>query len=167
MRFFIIVPQICVVFLLCWWASVAGPPLMPQPAATDTASRLAYAMQWLLIPAAILSALLMTTAQYRFFNKRFTDGSRADLTPFLEINLRATQNTLEQTILAIIAWPALALALPADRLGLVPVIAILFGVGRLLFWMGYQWHPLARAFGFGLSSAPTIVALIWLCFRAL
>jgi hypothetical protein len=163
MRFVIVAVQIAIVMLFSWAAFVFGPAMMPQPLAIDTASRLAYAVQWLLIPGLVLLVLTLTTAQYRFFNKPYIDGTRSDLPPFLEINLRTTQNTLEQTMLAVITWPALALMLPPERLGLIPVTSILFGAGRVMFWIGYQLHPLARIFGFALSSVPTALALLWLC----
>lgn len=128
MRYLIITAQVAVVFVLCRWAFIYGPQWVPQPAATDTASRLAYAVQWLLIPGLILLMLVIATMQNRFFNKPFTDGRRTDLPPFLEINMRVTQNTMEQSLLAVLTWPALALALPADRIGLVAVVAVLFGI---------------------------------------
>ena len=38
-------------------------------------------------------------------------------------------------------------------------------VGRILFWIGYQIHPVARAIGFGLTAVPTAVAIVWLTWR--
>ena len=50
------------------------------------------------------------------------------------------------------------LALPLDRLVLIPAMAALFGVGRIAFWIGYLVYPIGRAFGMVLTVAPTLGA---------
>ena len=95
------------------------------------------------------------------------DGTPRPVSRFLQINLRVTRNTLEQAFLAVITWLGLAMTLPAERLTLIPVLAILFAAGRLAFWIGYQVSPAARAFGFGLTALPTAIALIVLAWQIL
>jgi hypothetical protein len=102
----------------------------------------------------------------RFLSPDAFDGTRTPKSRFMEINIRVTQNTLEQVVLAVIAWVGLAFTLAPERLGILPVLASLFGVGRLLFWVGYQIAPIARAIGFGLTAVPTAVAMLWLAWRA-
>jgi len=85
----------------------------------------------------------------------------------MEINLRYNTNTLEQTVLAAVAWMGLALQLRPQDLGLIPALAGLFAIGRAAFWLGYLYAPWARAFGLGLTAYPTFAALIWLAFRVL
>jgi hypothetical protein len=133
----------------------------------DTAERLAFAAKWLLVPGFALLLGVGLVANRRFFAPDAIDGSREPESRSLEINLRYNQNTLEQTALVLIAWPLLALWLPADRLGLVPLLAILFGVGRAAFWIGYLIAPWARAFGFALTFYPTVAVYVWLAIRAL
>ena len=94
-------------------------------------------------------------------------SSRTSESPALEINLRYNQNTLEQVVLAAIAWTGLALALPHEQLALIPALAILFAAARALFWTGYLIAPGARAVGFALTFYPTVVAFFWLAARAL
>jgi hypothetical protein len=55
----------------------------------------------------------------------------------LEINLRYNQNTLEQALLACIAWASLGVSLPIAQVVLMPVMATLFAIGRGAFWVGY------------------------------
>ena len=95
------------------------------------------------------------------------DGTRSPLRHSLEINLRYNQNTLEQTVLAAIAWINLSVVLPQERLVLIPAAAFLFGFGRAAFWIGYLIYPMARAFGMVLTVLPTIAAYVWLVWRAL
>jgi hypothetical protein len=131
----------------------------------DDASRLAFAAKWLLMPAFALLLGIGMVANRRFFFSDAIDGTRAPESRSLEINLRYNQNTLEQTALVLIAWPLLALWLPADRLGLIPLLALLFGVGRIAFWIGYLIAPWARAFGFALTFYPTVAVYVWLALR--
>lgn len=132
----------------------------------DTASRLAFAVRWLIIPGATLLVGIVGAARRGFFVDAI-DGTRTPANHALEINLRYNLNTLEQTVLAAIAWIGLALALPHDRLILIPAMAVLFALGRLTFWIGYLIYPIARAFGMVLTIVPTLAAYGWLGWRVL
>ena len=134
------------------------------------AERLALAARWLLVPGLCLLAGIGTTANQRFLRADYIDGGKpgpSDRPGFMEINLRYNTNTLEQTVLAAIAWMGLALQLRPQDLGLIPALAGLFAIGRAAFWLGYLYAPWARAFGLGLTAYPTFAALIWLAFRVL
>jgi hypothetical protein len=154
------------VLALLWMRGSAHLPF-PIPDGDDIAARLALVARWLLLPGFCLLAGIAMVANRRFFLPEAIDGSPAPESHTLEINLRYNQNTLEQTVLAAIAWTGLALALPHDRLALIPALAILFVVARALFWIGYLIAPGARAVGFGLTFYPTVLAFIWLAARAL
>jgi hypothetical protein len=154
------------VLLVLWLQGSKGLPL-PVPDGDDPASRLAFAARWLTIPGFALLTGIAMVANRRFFEPNAIDGTRAPQSRSLEINLRYNQNTLEQTVLAAIAWTGLALQLPHDRLALIPALAILFGVARILFWVGYLISPGARALGFALTFYPTVAAFIWLAANAM
>jgi hypothetical protein len=153
-----------VVIAVLWLVRTELP--LPVPLEDDTASRLAFVARWMLIPGFALFAGIVLVANRRFFLEDAIDGTRAPQSRSLEINLRYNQNTLEQTVLAGIAWSGLALALPRDQLTVIPALAILFGIGRAVFWIGYLMSPGARALGFALTFYPTVAALIWLAIRA-
>jgi len=135
----------------------------PDPVAT--ADRLALAWRWLLIPGLCLLAGIGAVANQRFLKADDIDGGAAKGPGFMEITLRYNTNTLEQTALAAIAWSGLALTLAPQNLSLIPTLAVLFGVGRAAFWLGYLYAPWARAFGLGLTAYPSFFALVWLAFR--
>jgi hypothetical protein len=139
----------------------------PDPIPQGSADRLAFAVRWLLVPGLALFAGVVFTANRRFFSPQAIDGERHVENDSFEINLRYNQNTLEQLVLAAIAWTGLALMLPAEQLGIIPRLAVLFGVGRIAFWLGYLYAPWARAFGMGVTAYPTFVALVWLAVRVL
>ena len=71
--------------------------------ADDAARRLAYASDWLLLPAVTLLAGLASVCTRRRFSADAIEGTRTPASRSLEINLRYNQHTLEQTLLAAIA----------------------------------------------------------------
>jgi len=156
---------LAVLALLALWR-LAPDLSFARPETADTAARLAFAAHWLLVPGFCLLAGIGAAANRRFFIPDAIDGNPRTDNRALDINLRYNRNTLEQTVLAAIAWLGLALALPESRLALIPELAVVFAAGRALFWAGYLFAPWARAFGFGLTFYPTVAAYIWLVWRA-
>jgi hypothetical protein len=108
----------------------------------DLSSRLAFAVRWMLLPGICLLLGVIVAAR-RGFVPDAIDGSRTPASRSLEINLRYNQNTVEQTVLACIAWAGLAISLPIAHLVLIPAMATLFAIGRGAFWVGYLIHPMA------------------------
>jgi hypothetical protein len=144
------------------------PPLFVSavPTALDVGSRLAFALRWLLVPGLTLLAGVVGAARRGFYADAI-DGTRTPASRGLEINLRYNQNTIEQILLAVFAWVGLALELAPDGLPIIPVMAILFAIGRATFWVGYLITPIGRAFGMVMTAAPTLAAYAWLADRAL
>jgi hypothetical protein len=130
----------------------------------DLSSRLAFAVRWMLLPGICL-LLGVIIAGRRGFVPDAIDGTRNPASRSLEINLRYNQNTLEQTVLACIAWAGLAIRLPTAHLLLIPAMAALFIVGRGTFWAGYLFHPMGRAFGMVLTVVPTLASFGWLAWH--
>ncbi|MFC3078348.1 MAPEG family protein [Phenylobacterium terrae] len=139
---------------------------LPRPPPAGDAERLALALLWMLVPALCLLQGLGAASAYRLGRADAVDGQREGVGRLLEIVLRYNTNTLEQGFLALVAWCGLALTLPADQLGLVPRLALLFAAGRILFFWGYLIAPPLRVFGMGLTAYPTYGALLWLLWRA-
>jgi hypothetical protein len=135
------------------------------PAGDDLATRLAFAVRWLVAPGAML-LLGIQVAASRGFHPDAIDGTRTPASRYLEIALRYNQNTLEQAALAAIAWLGLAVTVPHAHLAFIPAMALLFVAGRATFWIGYLLFPTMRAFGMVLTGLPTIVAIVWLILRA-
>ena len=50
--------------------------------------------------------------------------------------------------------------MPPAQLAVIPAAAVLFALGRLLFWRGYAGGAPSRALGFGLTFYPTALMLI-------
>ena len=145
------------------WPSFGIPIQLPE----DVADRIAFVLGWMLVPALCLLNGLGAAHFQRVTNPLASDGQREGAGQFLEIILRYNINTLEQSFLALIVWCGLALRLAPDDVDLIPRLAILFGIGRVLFFWGYLWTPIARVFGMGLTAYPNYAALIWLLWQSL
>jgi MAPEG family len=155
----------CALIFAVWhWSPIT--PLFAELPADDPTHRLAYAIHWLLVPGLTLLAGVVGAGRRGFYADAI-DGTRTPSNRGLEINLRYNQNTVEQTLLAAIAWTGLSLTLPHENLIVIPGMALLFGFGRITFWIGYLLHPLARAFGMTLTAAPTLAAFVWLTLQGL
>ncbi len=131
------------------------------PDADDLATRLAFAVRWLLAPGCTLLAGVQVAAG-RGFHPDAIDGTPTPASHALEIALRYNRNTVEQTLLAAIAWLGMAVGVSHVALAFIPAMAVLFVAGRITFWLGYLVFPIARAFGMVLTALPTIAACVWL-----
>ncbi len=147
---------------LLWYCRDALPQI--RPSGDDLPNRLAFVLTWLVLPGLALLIGVIGAARRGFYRDAI-DGTRTPASPALEINLRYNQNTLEQVLLASIAWAGLAIKLPAEMLFLLPAMAVIFLAARLAFFIGYLIYPVGRTFGMTLTVTPTIIAYIWLLGR--
>jgi cytochrome bd-type quinol oxidase subunit 2 len=127
----------------------------------DAASRMELAALAGVAPAVMLFICIARLAKHRFNTPQdiqggaLTAGSeRAKLLQSL------LQNTLEQAVLALPIYFAASILFPSVLLPWVMAAALLFVVGRLLFFRGYADGAVSRAVGFGLTFYPTVVLLI-------
>ncbi len=100
-------------------------------------------------------------AQRRFFDPALIDGANLPSGSPAEIDARVLQNTLEQAVLALCVWPALAMLLGQRGAGVVAALGLSFELARLLFWVGYRLSPALRALGFAATFYPTVAPLLW------
>jgi hypothetical protein len=148
--------------------------LLPSKFLPDdqTAPRIAWGLQWGLLPILTLMVSIMRVANYRFSSAEDIDGSGLTVGG-AQINiLRAVlQNTLEQSVLALTAYTVGAVSFPHAWLCVIPAAALLFVIGRICFAVGYAGGAGGRALGFGMTAYPTfgllIAAAVVLLFRAL
>ncbi len=155
---------IAIVFLV--WRS--APTLFADtvPPGDDLPARIAFVATWLIVPGLTLLAGILGASRRGFYEDAI-DGTRTPKSHSLEINLRYNTNTVEQVVLATIAWVCLAVTLPRQHLVLIPAMAWLFAVGRITFWIGYAFHPIARTFGMAMTAVPTLLAYGWLVWQKL
>lgn len=141
---------------LAWWS--AGRWIAPR---ADVADRLALVLRLDLAVIFCLAAAIGRVAMLRFFSAEDIGGAGSSAESIAVHESRAIlQNTLEQVVLAIPVHMALALLLPADRMGVLAALVLLFVIGRIAFAAGYPRGGPGRAFGFGLTFYPSVVALV-------
>jgi hypothetical protein len=127
----------------------------------NVGERIALALRVDIIVFAWLIAAVANVGNRRFFSRDDIQG--AGFYPPSEriaIPVAILQNTLEQTVLAMGAHLSLATVLIGQELVLLPLLALLFCVGRAAFWVGYRGGAGQRAFGFALTFYPTLVAYV-------
>lgn len=116
----------------------------------------ALAAFWLLIAVGRL-------AGHRFFTPEDIEGGGLSAgTAKARLLQSLIQNTLEQVVLAVIAYGAWLWLMPGERAGLVIICAIMFAIGRLLFFAGYSRGAPWRALGFTMTFYPTVGLYLFL-----
>ncbi|MDR6114265.1 MULTISPECIES: MAPEG family protein [unclassified Sphingomonas] len=113
------------------------------------------------VAALWLAAAIGHVAALRFESPADIDaaaGGSVD-SPRVAIANAVLRNTLEQVVLAIPAYLALAWVVEGSG-AMVPMLAALFSVGRTLFWANYARGAAARAFGFALTFYSSVAALV-------
>lgn len=113
-----------------------------------------------IIPALFLAIAIGRLAKHRFFTPEDIDGGGLSRGSEESSVLQSLlQNTVEQTLLAALIYLVWSLVMPATFLSTVPLSAVAFGLGRILFFTGYKKGAPSRALGFTLSFYPTVIML--------
>lgn len=135
-----------------------------SPFGWTVGDRLTLAIQCSVIatlPAVI--AIVVVAAQR--LNPDMWVGQRVRPNSALDINTRFILNTMEQFVLFLVGIGGLAIYAPLTEAHSLPILTSLFLLGRVLFWVGYQYNPYLRAFGFGITFYPTVAMFAWLLVR--
>lgn len=113
-----------------------------------------------IIPAVFLAASIGRLAKHRFFTPEDIDGGGlSNGSPQAALLQSLLQNTFEQSLLASLVYCAWSVVMPVTSLSVVPIAALAFGLGRILFFAGYKKGASSRAIGFTLSFYPAIIML--------
>jgi hypothetical protein len=148
-------------------AAVALTPdaWLPEP---GFPAALAHALRWDALVVACLAINIAMLARHRFFTPGDIDGGGLSTgTPTAHVLQSTLQNTLEQAVLALSTHAIWAAAMPHAWQAAVPAAAVLFLVGRVLFWHGYAHGAPARALGFALTFYPSVAMLLLIGSRLL
>ena len=127
---------------------------------SDEIERLGMAIKSALLPALFLVIAVGRLARHRFFTPEDIDGGGlAQGSEQAKILQSVLQNTLEQFSIALVAYLAWAFIMPATWMSVVPLAAIAFAIGRILFFAGYKNGAPSRAVGFTLAFYPSLLML--------
>ena len=147
--------------LLALALAIVAAPVAFLPADNSAASAIAHALRWDILLVLWLAASIAMLARHRFFTPADIDGGGlSDGTPIAKVLQSILQNTLEQAVLALSAHLIWAATMPWRWQAAIPAAAMLFFIGRALFWRGYARGAPARALGFALTFYPTVAMLV-------
>ncbi|GGD92551.1 hypothetical protein GCM10011390_09090 [Aureimonas endophytica] len=132
-------------------------PVAPEAGASESIAAL---LPWLAPLGLPLAGGVAAVAHHRFFHAGAIEGGDPPADRALAVARAFLQNTLEQTLLAGLAFLALAASLPPDASALLPVFVLWFVAARLAFRLGYPKGAAARAFGFAATFFPSVAALL-------
>lgn len=167
MRKSIVIGILAAAFFWIAWVYI-GLQLWPQAMVSDAAAdRIAYALGFEIYVALMLLLGVVVVANRRFFSDTYIDGSAPEAGSTADINRRFLQNTLEQSLLALVGHMSLALVVPIEAIHIIPVLVMLFVFARICFWVGYHISPQARAFGFAATFHPTVAVFLYVIVGAL
>ena len=125
----------------------------------STAGRIAFTLKWDILVFLWLAGCVRAVASQRFREPADRKGAAYGApTPKLAIRAAILQNSLEQTVIAVGAHLILATVLRGSELILIPLLVILYLVGRISFAVRYPHGAAARAFGMALTGAAAIAA---------
>ncbi len=140
-----------------WLKSIVPPP---QSGTGSLAGRLGFAFGLAVWPAGLVLAMVVAAAGSRVASGAFDPILDPESRTY-RINQRVLTNTVEQTIVFLPLLLALAARLGPSALGALTVLAGLFVAGRIAFWIGYRFHPYARAPGMAMTLTVNAILLVW------
>jgi len=139
--------------------AILSGPMVLSPEAT-IAERLSFALWADVFIALWLGISIALLARHRYFTPEDIDGGGLTRGSETASVLQATlQNTLEQTVLAVLVHVTWATLMPVSWMSAIPAAVVLFLCGRLLFLLGYRGGAPSRALGFALTYYPSVLML--------
>ncbi len=112
----------------------------------------------LILPTVFLIISIGRLAKHRFFTPEDIDGSALTKGTNKATLLQSVlQNTLEQLVITVCVYSMWCFLMPMGWLSVLPLCSMLFAVGRIAFYFGYQKGAPSRAFGFSLTFYPTVL----------
>ena len=136
-----------------------------NPGYTEISSRLAFALQANAFAILPLLAGIVTVGNDRFLTEAIDPTLRKEDVA-TQINGRVVENTLQQSVLFLVATTALSVNLTSAQMRIIPAAAIVFIVARVAFWVGYRIHPLYRAFGMAATAYLNVGLLAFAVWKA-
>ena len=141
-------------------AIYAGPLALSMEATSG--ERIAFALSVDAIIALWLGISIALLARYRFYSPEDIDGGGLTHGSETAKILQATlQNTLEQSVLAVLVHLSWAVQMPVNWISVIPAAVVLFLCGRVLFLRGYRGGAPTRALGFALTFCPSVLMLLF------
>ena len=128
--------------------------------------RLIFTLRCQIFPVLMLLAGIIAVSINRFSRNAINPLAGAE-SASMSVHLRYLSNTLEQFVLFFTASLVLSTFLNTYSIKLIPILATLFVLGRIAFWLGYLQNPLNRGFGMVVTFYPTVAILFYDAYHVL
>jgi len=141
-----------------------NPP--PMPLISD---RLIFTLRCNVFSVAFLCGLIGHIGKVRFFSAQRNPLSSTDKDR-VEVYCRVLQNTVEQFIVSLVLQLISATWFTEAQMKFIPMIVVLFVVGRLIFLKGYLDPAFGhgkRAYGLPLTMQTSFVMLVYCLYRTM
>ena len=141
--------------------------VLPAPGISDDlGNRLAYAMGANVFALTPLVIVLMAIANARFLSDAI-DPTRGAESASMQIDGRVADNTLQQSLVFVVASLGVSTRIPLHMLQVIWACAIVFVVARFSFWLGYRINPLYRAPGMSATAYLNLGMMLYAVFGIL
>jgi len=128
--------------------------------------RLIFTLQWNVFPFLTLLLGIMTVASKRFFSPSI-DPMAGKEDEVMKIHIRYVDNTFQQVVIFLFMSVCLTTFLRGESMRIIPILAILFTIGRIAFWIGYLKNPLYRAPGMFVTEMVNYLPLLYIVLKML
>lgn len=146
---------VCAIVLLFCFVIVAVYFPFPKLHLPTVMDRAVFTLRWLMVSVLAIFAGILTLATVRFVTTAINplDPKGTKITATYE---RYLQNTVEQFLVHSFSLLDLSTYLSEEKMHWIPLLVVLFAIGRAVFFVGYSIDPLKRGVGFVLTMYPTI-----------
>ncbi|XP_063425585.1 uncharacterized protein LOC134709345 [Mytilus trossulus] len=147
------------VFIAVFYAVGNTIPLDTSELTTPT-DRLIYTIRWLFLSSSTMMFAMFGVLRVRGSTDAIDplNGSSENL---VELPNRILRNTTEQLVLHASAVLTLCTFMDENSMRNIPLLVILFILGRLLYAIGFSSAPMNRALGFSMTFWPTMATYMY------
>ncbi|XP_072050768.1 transmembrane protein 79-like [Amphiura filiformis] len=121
--------------------------------------RMIFTLQWIPIELLPMIIVIIVIGQIRKNNLHIAGDPRKSEqfnAPIIAVHVRVLANTVEQTLIHVPGLFVFASRVQPENLKLVPLLAILFFVARMIYWIGYSRNALYRGLGYAATFFPSV-----------
>jgi hypothetical protein len=143
------------ILMLALWFAWPDGPTIAQPL-----DRLTWALQLAVAPACVL--LAMVTACMRLFGPVGCEDPFAGReSRRYQIDARVFSNSIEQAVIFVPILLGLSLRVAPQHAKILPILVVVWCLGRVLFWIGYRIKLEWRSVGFDWTALTAACAVVW------
>lgn len=143
------------------WFPLHLPPML------TLVDRLAFTLKWNVLTVFVLLAIIVHVGNVRFLSAQHNPFKSEDKDK-VEVHLRVLQNTLEQFVVSFTLQLITTAWLEESQMQVIPIVVILFVIGRILFWRGYldpSYGHTKRSRGLPLTAYPSLLMAIFCTYK--